>query len=76
MSDEQLEKLYESMSDDDLASFWNHSGITDDMGELEEELMSRGFEDSCCTSRTDRWPRADHLHREGVGFGTVRQSAV
>jgi len=45
MSDEQLEKLYESMSDDDLASFWNHSGMTDDLGELEEELMSRGFED-------------------------------
>jgi hypothetical protein len=45
MSDEQLEKLYESMSDDDLGSLWNHSGITDDMGELEEELMLRGFED-------------------------------
>jgi hypothetical protein len=40
-----MEKLYEPMSDEDLASFWNHSGMTDDMGELEEELMSRGFED-------------------------------
>jgi hypothetical protein len=45
VSDPQLDKLYESMTDDDLDSFWNHSGMTDDMGELEEELMSRGFED-------------------------------
>jgi hypothetical protein len=43
MSDEQLEKLYESMTDDDLASFWNHSGLSDDLGELEGELMFRGF---------------------------------
>jgi hypothetical protein len=44
MSDETAE-MYESMTDDDLAHFWNTSKSVDDDGTLEEELMFRGFED-------------------------------
>ncbi|HEY8775970.1 MAG TPA: hypothetical protein VIM33_05750 [Gaiellaceae bacterium] len=45
MSDE-TQALYESMTDDDVAWFWNHGRDVDDyLGTLEEDLMVRGFED-------------------------------
>ena len=44
MSDETA-KMYETMTDDDLAHFWNKGKMIDDDGTLEEELMFRGFKD-------------------------------
>jgi hypothetical protein len=75
MSDPQLDKLYESMTDDDLASFWNHSGMTDDMGELEEELMVRGFEGLAAVLLGERTTVTElhfpHTHKRCSGNGAV-----
>ncbi len=38
-------KLYESMSDDDIAWAWNNGKEIDDDGTLEDEVRSRGFKD-------------------------------
>jgi len=39
----KLDKLYESLTTLDLCDMWNGGAEVDDLGELEEELLARGF---------------------------------
>jgi hypothetical protein len=49
-----LDRLYESLTDVDLRGFWNEGAQVDDLGELEEELMSRGYETRRPNGRRNR----------------------
>jgi hypothetical protein len=65
MSDETA-KMYETMTDDDLAHFWNKGKMIDDDGTLEEELMFRGFKD-LYRSNGRRNRRLDAGDKDGWG---------
>lgn len=68
MSDEKLERLYEPCSDDDLVHWWNTGAQIDDMGELEEELMSRGYETRRPNGRRNRRLDAGDVDGWGAFF--------
>jgi hypothetical protein len=53
-----LDRLYESLTDVDLCDFWNEGAEIDDLGELEEELMSRGYPTRRKNCRRNRRLRA------------------
>jgi hypothetical protein len=49
-----LERLYASFTTLDLCDMWNGGHDVDDLGELEEELMSRGFQTRRPNGRRNR----------------------
>ena len=54
-------RFYEPFTDIDLCDFWNHGAEIDDyLGNLEEELLSRGYE-------TRRYPGARRRRRLQAG---------
>jgi hypothetical protein len=49
-----LERLYLSFTTLDLCDMWNGGQDVDDLGELEEELLGRGFETRRPNGRRNR----------------------